>query len=60
MQIILKVGANIGNKRYEPSDKPQDVPSELAKAMLGRGPEFAVLAPKSSPAKATKKEDSDE
>jgi hypothetical protein len=59
MRIILKVGANLGSKRFEASDQPQDVPTELAKAMLARGAEYAEKAPTSSSAKPTK-ESSDE
>ncbi len=54
MRIILKVGANLGSKRFEASDKPQEVPNELAKAMLARGAAFAEKAPTSSSAKSTK------
>ena len=60
MQIILKVGANLGSKRYEPSDRPQEVPPELAKAMLARGDKFAVKAPQSPQARSAKRGDSDE
>lgn len=50
MKVILKRGGDYTPargpaQRFEASETPQDVPAPFGKAMLGRGPDYAVEAP---------------
>jgi hypothetical protein len=58
MKVILKRGGDYTptrgpGQRFEASETPQDVPAPFARAMLGRGPDYAVEAPTAAPQGAT-------
>jgi len=61
MKIILRRGGNEGDRRFEASDDPQEVPDRFGKAMIARGLAEEIKAPrkKAAPRAAATPEDTD-